>query len=66
MLEVSRFVSMRPRKPQGPFVAVKLNKGFTAGCHNNFDISGFNNNSEGLADHQLIMASARDPPRRTD
>ena len=66
MLEVSRFVPMRPRNLLVPFVAVKLNKGFTDGCHNNFDIFGFNRNSKGLADRPLIKASARDPPRRTD
>ena len=57
---------MTPRKMQVPFVAVKLNKGFTDGCHNNFDIIDFSNSSEGLVDHRLIKASARDPPRRTD
>lgn len=66
MLKVSRFVSVRPRKLQGPFVAVKLNKGFTADCHKNFDISCFDKNLEGVAGHQLTRASARDPPRRTD
>ncbi len=66
MLEVSRFVPMRPRNLRDPFAAVKLNKGFTDDCHNNFDIFDFNNNSKGLVDHQLIKPSARDPPRRTD
>jgi hypothetical protein len=66
MLELSRFVPVRPRNLRDPFAAVKLNKGFTDGCHNNFDIIGLDNNSEGLADHRLIRASARDPPRRTD
>lgn len=66
MLELNLFAPIRPRKPQGPFMAVKLNKGFTDCCHNNFVIVGFNNNLEGLAGHQLISESARDPPPRTD
>lgn len=66
MLEISRFVPMGPRNLRVPFLAVMPNKGFTDGCHNNFDIIGCNNNSKGLADHPLIRASARDPPRRTD
>ena len=62
MLEVSRFVPMRPRNLQGPFVAVKLNKRFTVGCYNNFNISCFYRNLV----RQLNRASTRDPPRRTD
>lgn len=66
MPELNCLAPIRPRKPQGSFVAVKLNKDFANPCHNNFVIVGFGNNSEGLADHQLIRVSARDPPRRTD
>ena len=66
MMELNLFAPIRPRKPQGPFVAIKLNKDFTNPCHNNFVIFGLNNNSEGLADHKLMSRSARDPPPRTD
>ena len=66
MLEFSRFAPIRPRKLRGLFAAVKVNKGFTASCHNYVDNFRFYRNLESDGDQQLNRASARDPPRRTD